>query len=164
LWGTLTGRRTDHDLEAELRSHLELASDDTRRTGGPSHDATRAALIRYGATAQSMEALRDRRGVPWLEDVVIDVRHGFRALRRAPAFAVITVATLAVGIGANTAILSVVNGVLLRPLAYPRPEQLMYFAMDAGRREEAPLGGSMSQCVQERGVDEGRTDTERAVP
>jgi hypothetical protein len=55
-------------------------------------------------------------------------------LRRAPAFAVITVATLAVGIGANTAILSVVNGVLLRPLAYPRPEQLMYFAMDAGRQ------------------------------
>jgi hypothetical protein len=62
----------------------------------------------------------------WLEDLVRDVRHGLRALRRTPVFAAVAILTLALGIGANTAILSIVNGVLLRPLAYPRPAQLMY--------------------------------------
>jgi len=132
LWGTLTRRRTDCDLEQELRSHLELAADEARRTGTAPHEAPRVATIRFGAVSPSMEALRDRRGLPWLEDLAIDVRHGLRALRRTPVFAAITILTLAVGIGANTAILSVVNGVLLRPLAFPRPEQLMYLTIERG--------------------------------
>ena len=134
LWGTLTRRRTDRDLEQELRSHLELAADEARRTGKALQEAPRVANIRFGAVSPSMEALRDRRGLPWLEDLAIDVRHGLRALRRTPVFAAITIITLAVGIGANTAILSIVNGVLLRPLAFPRPEQLMYLTIERGRQ------------------------------
>src|SRR5947209_13324224 len=73
-----------------------------------------------------MDAIRDQRGLLWLEDLVRDVRHGLRALRRAPVLSGVTILTLALGLGANTAIFSIVNGVLLRPLPYPRPAQLMY--------------------------------------
>jgi putative ABC transport system permease protein len=132
LWGTLTRTRTDRDLEDELRSHLALAADEARRTGTPAEETVRTARLRFGGVTQSMEPLRDRRGLPWLEDLGIDVRHGLRALRRTPVFAAVTILTLAVGIGANTAILSIVNGVLLRPLPYSRPEQLMYVTTERG--------------------------------
>ena len=72
-----------------------------------------------------MEAFRDRRHLRWLEDVVRDVTYGFHSLRRTPIFTAVALVTLALGIGANTAIFSIVNGVILRPLVYPKPEQLM---------------------------------------
>ena len=124
LFGTLRPRRPDEDLEAELRAHLELSADDERRRGDVS-DAERAATIRHGAMAQSIEALRDQRGLPWLDDLQRDVRHGLRTLRRTPTFTAIALLTLAIGVGANTAVFSVVNGVLLKPLPYPHPEDLV---------------------------------------
>jgi predicted permease len=89
-------------------------------------DAVRRTRIEAGGVPQAMDALREQRGLPWLEDLVRDVRHGLRAIRRSPVLAGVTILTLALGLGANTAIFSIVNGVLLRPLAYPRPAQLMY--------------------------------------
>ena len=85
----------------------------------------RAALLRHGATAQTMDALRDQRGLPWLDDLTRDLRHGVRTLGRTPTFTAVVLLTLAIGIGANTAVFSVVNSVLLRPLPYPQPERLV---------------------------------------
>src|SRR6476661_847770 len=125
LAGTLLRRRCDTDLEEELRLHLEMATEDARSRGLEPADAVRAAQVKTGAASQAMDALRDQRGLPWLDDLARDVSHGLRTLRRAPVFTAVALLTLALGIGANTAIFSIVSGVILRPLDYPRPEQLM---------------------------------------
>lgn len=125
LWGTLYPHRRDADLEQELRHHLEMAAEHERRQGRSGDDARRAAVIQAGAVAQGMDAVRDQRGLPWLDDLVRDLRHGLRALARAPVFAAAVLLTLALGIGANTAIFSIVNSVLLKPLAYPHAEELV---------------------------------------
>ena len=81
--------RDDRDLELELRLHLEMAADEARRRGESPNLAPRTAAIRAGGVAQAMDALRDQRGLPWLDDLVRDVRHACRFLRRSPAFAVV---------------------------------------------------------------------------
>ena len=130
LSGTLLLRRRDSDLKQELRLHLELAADAARRRGLNDPDSARAARLKAGGTSQAMDALRDQRGVPWLDDLVRDAQHGIRMLRRTPVFTMVALLTLALGIGANTAIFSIVNGVILRPLHYPKPEQLMYLTTE----------------------------------
>ena len=132
LGGTLTGTRSDHDLQRELQTHLELAAEEARRRGA-SDDAIRRTRLRAGSLSQAMDAARDQRGLPWIEDLAQDLRHGLRALWRAPGFTATAIITLALGIGANTAIFSLVNSVLLRPLAYPQPEQLMYVSTNGNR-------------------------------
>ncbi len=101
-----------------------MAAEDKRRRGLAPDDASRAARIEAGGASQAMDALRDQRGLPWLDDLARDVSHGLRTLRRTPVFTAVALLTLALGIGANTAIFSIVNGVILRPLDYPKPEQL----------------------------------------
>ena len=111
LVGTLRPGRRDDDLEQELRLHAELAAE--------------AAKGRGDALGHTMDALRDQRGVPWLDDLLRDLRYGLRVLNRQRMFAAVAVLTLAIGIGATTAVFSVVNGVLLRPLAYPEADRLV---------------------------------------
>jgi putative ABC transport system permease protein len=139
LIGVVARRRRDADLEEELRTHLELAAEAAQRRGERPEHAVRAARLRLGSVSQSMESMRDRRGVPWLEDLTRDVRHGLRALRRAPIFTAVAIVTMALGIGANTAILSIVSGVLLRPLHYPQPGQLMHVTTGSGASSGGPL-------------------------
>ncbi len=125
LWGTFRPGRRDADLEAELRAHLEMAAEDERRRAGGGENAGRAAVMRHGGVAQSMEVFRDQRGLPWVSDMVRDLRYGLRALRRNPLFASVAVLTLALGIGANTAIFSLADAVLLRALPVTNPQDLV---------------------------------------
>jgi len=128
FWGTIRRKRFDQDLEEELRLHWELAAEDMRKRGASAEDAARMARLRAGGGAQAMEALRDQRGLPWLDDLARDAQHALRSLWRTRAFTTVALLTLAQGIGANTAIFSIVNGAVLRPLSYPKPEQLMYLS------------------------------------
>jgi putative ABC transport system permease protein len=125
LWGTLGRSRADRDLEEELRSHLELAADDARRRGESPERAMRAARLRAGHLTQSLESMRDQRALPWVEDLVRDIRYGCRMLARTPGFTAVAVISLAVGIGANVATFSFVDALLLRPLTVPHPDGVL---------------------------------------
>jgi putative ABC transport system permease protein len=128
----------DRAFDEEVTFHIESRVEDLVAAGMTREAAEAMARRQFGNQLRLRESSRDVKLLPWLEDLVQDVRQGGRALRRAPVFASVTILTLALGIGANTAILSIVNGVLLRPLAYPRPEELMYLATN-GPREQFPV-------------------------
>jgi predicted permease len=125
FWGTLWRHRRDHDLEEELKAHLEFAADDLRGRIGSSEDAQRTARVRAGGIGQAMESLRDQRGIPLLDDLAHDVRYAIRSLVKSWGFALGAGAVLALAIGASVAIFSVVNTVLLQPLPYPNAERIV---------------------------------------
>src|SRR5437762_1152654 len=97
LLETLLPGRSNDDLEEELRLHLELAAEDGRRRGLSSADSARAARLKAGGASQAMDAVRDQRGLPWVDDLARDVRHGFRTLGHTPMFTAIALLTLALG-------------------------------------------------------------------
>jgi predicted permease len=117
-------RQQEQDLREQIDAHLEEAVDEYLQQGLPPAEARRRARRDFGGVAQVVEACRDARG-RWLRDLSSDVRYGLRALRRSPAFAVIAVASLAVGIGANTAIFSLVNSLLFRPRPVADPGRIV---------------------------------------
>jgi predicted permease len=130
LRATLVRDRRDEDLEEELRLHLELVAAEARRRGHDPDEAVRIARLEAGGTAQAMEVLRDQRGLLWLEDLGRDVRYGLRVLRRSPAFAVVAILTLALGLGANAAIFHLIDALRLRSLPIANPDGLIEIRAD----------------------------------
>lgn len=130
--------RVENEMDEELRFHMEAHADDLVRRGVPRDEAMRQARLEFGGMERAKEECREARGVNFCESLFQDVRYGVRTLGKSPAFTAIAIGTLALAIGANTAIFSVVYNVVLKPLPYPNPDQLVVVSeakLDEGVKE-----------------------------
>src|SRR5215475_7245587 len=125
--------RFERELEAELRYHYERQVEQNLARGMSRTEAVRQAAIVTGGAEQLKDDCRDARLGRWIETLAQDVRYGLRVLAKNPGFSLAAILTLALGIGANTAIFSVVYGVFLRPLPYLHGEQLVVLHQDASK-------------------------------
>ena len=134
-WGRIAAmfrrRRLDGELDEELRAHLEMAAEENQRRGMPADEAWKAALRDFGGVTQVRESMRMREGVLWVENLRRDMAYALRMLRKSPGFAAVAIGSLALGIGANTAIFSIAKSALLDRLDVPHPGELRLFAWRA---------------------------------
>ncbi len=148
LWRNLTDKESvDHELNEELRAHVDLLTERKLREGINAEQARREALLEVGGIEQVKERVREVRTGRPLEDLAHDLRYAFRGLRKNRGFTAVAVLTLALGIGANTAIFTVINTVLLRPLPYEQPDRLVVLMETVSER---PVGVSYPNFVDWR--------------
>lgn len=156
-WWTTASARNETLLRAEIEEHLELQTADYVRAGLPRSEARRQALLKFGGVEAITESYRDQRGIPLLETLWRETRHAIRGLRRTPAFAIASIVTLALGVGANAAVFAVIDAVLIQPLPYPQAARLVSLGHAAPGVPGAPsrIGASPSMYFTYR--DENRT-------
>jgi predicted permease len=150
LRGLFHKERRDLDLAQELDSHIQLHIEDSVRAGFPPEQARRQAIITLGGIEQTKENYRDRRGIPTIESAIQDLRFGLRVLLKNPGFTTVAVLTLAVAIGANSALFSVVDAVLLKSLPYPDPHNLVEIWNTYPTLPQAGLSGADFQNWREQ--------------
>jgi len=136
--------RLEKELDQELRVHLEMLIEKNASKGMSSEEARCAARREFGGVEQTKEAYRDRRGWPMIDQLIQDVRYGLRQLRRSPGLTLVITLSLALGIGANTAIFSVINAVMLRLLPVQNPEQLVQVGFQGKHNAQSFVGESFS--------------------
>ena len=157
LYNVFRPGRTEPDLAREVAAHLGLLEDEYLRRGLSPEEARLAARRAFGGVEQTKELHRDARSFVWLDDARRDLQYAVRVLRRAPGFTAAIVLTLAVGIGANTAMFSVINGVVLKPLAYPDADRIVAVLnrwTDTGQTQANLAGGDEIDIGARRGTFE----------
>lgn len=142
LWNVFRKAKLDRQLDEEFRFHVDMLTEHHLKRGLTREQAEREARREFGALEAAKDAYRDQRGWPWLEDWVLDLRHAVRLLLRYPGFSAVAVITMALGIGANSAVFSMVNAAFLRQVPYPNAARLVDIARDIGGRLDSPYHNS----------------------